>query len=70
MEPDIVHAGSLKTIRLEMSAHGAGVGLSNANLLNASSGQEDLLVLPAGARNLSSEGASSTPPSTPVPYVI
>ena len=58
MEPDIVHAGSLKTIRLEMSAHGAGVGLSNATLLNASSGQEDLLLLPIGAQNFSSVEAS------------
>ena len=70
MEPDIVNAGSLKTIKLEMSAHGADVGLSNATLLNASSGQEDLLLLPAGPQNFSSEGASSTPPSPPVPYMI
>lgn len=55
---------------LEMSAQGAGVVLSNATLLNASSGQEDLLLLPAGAENFPSAGASSSPPPPLVPYVI
>ncbi len=70
LEPDLIYAGSRKTITIEISAHEAGVGLSNATLLNASSGQEDLLLLPAGAQNFSSEGASSTPPSPLVPYVM
>ncbi len=54
---------------LEVSGPGAGVDLSNATLLNASSGEEGFLPLPARAQNFSSEKASSIP-SPPVPFVI
>ena len=50
----LITAGSLKAMTLEMSLLEAGVEVSNATLLNASSGPEDLLLLPAGAQNFSS----------------
>ena len=53
-----INAGSLKAMTLEMSLLELGVDGSNATLLNASSGPEDLLLLPTGAQNFSSVEAS------------
>ena len=50
----LINAGSLKTMTLEMSYQESGVDVSNATLLNASSGPEDRLLLPTGAQNFSS----------------
>ena len=51
------YAGSLSTMTIELLAETPRAGLANATLLNASSTEEDLLTVPAGAQNFSSEEA-------------